>query len=109
MFCKIVAGAIPADIVFRDERALAFRDQHPQAPVHLLVIPTAHAGGLAEFAAQHAGADLGHLCAVAASLGTVHGGAGYRVVINEGADGGQSVFHVHLHVLAGRLLSWPPG
>jgi histidine triad (HIT) family protein len=108
-FCKIASGAIRADEVARDDRAVAFRDLNPQAPHHLLVIPVAHARDLSEFAARHEGADLGHLFALAASLGTRFGPDGYRVVVNEGPQGGQTVFHLHLHVLAGRPMRWPPG
>ena len=109
LFCKIVRGELAADEVFRDEHVVAFRDLHPVAPTHVLVIPATH---LAHLSALAAGAEpsLGsRLLSVAAEIGTRFGPRGYRVVTNEGSDAGQSVFHLHLHVLAGRALSWPPG
>lgn len=109
IFCKIASGTIKADEVARDETAVAFRDLNPQAPHHVLVIPLAHATHLSEFAAGHSAADLAHLFALAARIGTRLGPDGYRVVVNEGPDAGQSVFHLHLHVLAGRTMGWPPG
>lgn len=110
LFCKIVAGHIPADVVYRDEHAVAFRDINPQAPVHVLVIPRAHVASLNEAAAGE-GEAMGHLLLAAAAVARQEGVAegGYRTVINTGAGAGQSVFHVHLHVLGGRPLSWPPG
>lgn len=110
IFCKIVAGEIPAAKIYEDERAVAFRDINPQAPTHALVIPRAHVASLNE-----AGADdetlLGHLLLVAARIARDEGHAegGYRTVINTGPDAGQTVFHVHVHVLGGRDLKWPPG
>jgi histidine triad (HIT) family protein len=110
IFCKIVAGEIPAAKIYEDERAVAFRDINPQAPTHALVIPRAHVASLNE-----AGADdeplLGHLLLVAARIARDEGHAegGYRTVINTGPDAGQTVFHVHVHLLGGRTLTWPPG
>ncbi|HEX8476655.1 MAG TPA: histidine triad nucleotide-binding protein [Pyrinomonadaceae bacterium] len=110
IFCKIVAGEIPADIVYRDERALAFRDINAQAPVHVLVIPHEHIESLDD-AAQSDEALLGHLLRVAARVANAEGlsESGYRTVINTGAGAGQSVFHLHIHVIGGRALTWPPG
>ena len=110
LFCRIVAGEIPADVVYQDGRSLAFRDTNPQAPVHLLVIPFEHMESLDE-AGQKDEALLGHLLRVAARVANEQGlsEGGYRTVINTGAGAGQSVFHLHVHVLGGRQLNWPPG
>ena len=110
LFCRIVAGEIPADIVYQDERALAFRDINQQAPVHVLVIPRDHLESLDD-AALNDEALLGHLLRVAARVANEQGlsESGYRTVINTGEGAGQSVFHLHLHVLGGRSLTWPPG
>jgi histidine triad (HIT) family protein len=109
IFCKIVRREIVADEVLRDEHVVAFRDLNPQAPVHILVIPTTHAEHLSAFAARGDGAAAARLLTAAAEVGARFGPGGYRVVINEGPDAGQSVFHLHAHVLAGRPLGWPPG
>jgi histidine triad (HIT) family protein len=110
IFCKIVAGEIPAKKVYEDERALAFRDINPQAPTHALVIPRTHVASLEE-AGEDDEAMLGHLLRVAARVAREEGHAetGYRTVINTGAGAGQTVFHIHVHVLGGRTLTWPPG
>jgi histidine triad (HIT) family protein len=110
LFCKIVAGEVPAGLVHEDERAVAFRDINPQAPTHVLVIPRAHVESLND-AAQTDEPLLGHLLRVAARVANREGlsESGYRTVINTGADAGQSVFHVHVHLLGGRTLAWPPG
>ncbi len=110
IFCDIVAGKAAADILFRDERALAFTDIHPQAPRHLLVIPARHIRSLEQCAAEDEGL-LGHLLLVGARLAREVGLAatGYRTVINTGAQAGQTVFHLHVHILGGRPLRWPPG
>ena len=108
LFCRIVAGEIPADSVLRTDDVVAFRDISPQAPVHVLVIPVAHhsnAGELADADPLLAGRLLGAAKEVAASEGLDD----YRLVFNTGALAGQSVFHVHAHVLGGRSLTWPPG
>jgi len=110
IFCQVVAGEISADIIYQDDRAVAFRDINPQARVHALVIPREHLDSLDDAA----GSDepmLGHLLRVAARVANEEGLAesGYRTVINTGAGAGQSVFHLHLHVIGGRPLSWPPG
>jgi histidine triad (HIT) family protein len=109
LFCKIVRKDIAAKEVLRDEHVVAFHDLNPQAPAHVLVIPAVHAEHLSDFAAQGNAAAAGRLLSAAAEIGTRFGPDGYRVVINEGRDAGQSVFHLHAHVLAGRPLSWPPG
>jgi histidine triad (HIT) family protein len=110
LFCKIVAGQIPASVVYRDDEAVAFDDINPQAPHHVLVIPTRHVASLNEI---ESGDEqmLGHLMRVAARIAAERGLAseGYRTVVNTGPGAGQSVFHVHLHMLGGRDLTWPPG
>lgn len=109
LFQKIIDRQIPADIVFEDERTLAFRDIHPQAPTHVLIIPKRGIASLAE--ATDNDADLlGHLLIVARRVAEQLGLAkGYRTVINCGSDGGQTVDHLHIHLLGGRALAWPPG
>ncbi|HUL49808.1 MAG TPA: histidine triad nucleotide-binding protein [Gemmatimonadales bacterium] len=108
LFCKIAAGQIPAKIVKRGEGLLAFQDINPQAPTHLLVIPTEHVASLAEAKDEKV---LGRLLGFARDLAREAGitERGYRVVLNSNADGGQTVFHLHLHVLGGRAMRWPPG
>ena len=108
LFCKIVAGDIPADVVLSTDGAVAFRDLNPQAPTHVLVIPRAHHANAAETAAADPGA-AGHLVEVAAQVAAAEGLEDYRLVFNTGAGVGQSVFHTHLHVLGGRAMTWPPG
>ena len=108
VFCKIVAGEIPAQIVKKGDGIIAFTDMNPQAPTHLLVIPTTHIGSLND--AKDSGL-LGSLLGFARDLAKEKGIAtrGYRVVLNTNPDGGQTVFHLHLHVLGGRVMTWPPG
>jgi histidine triad (HIT) family protein len=110
IFCKIAAGSIPASVVHASERVVAFRDIDPKAPVHLVVIPREHLVSL-EGADERHRALLGEILLVARSLARDEGVAdgGYRTVINTGAHGGQTVHHLHLHLLGGRALSWPPG
>jgi histidine triad (HIT) family protein len=110
LFCKIRDGQIPAQITYRDDEVLAFKDVGPKAPLHELVIPLRHMATLADAAAQDA-ALLGRLMVVAAKRAKESGLApgGFRVVMNAGDDAGQSVHHVHLHLLGGRALAWPPG
>ena len=110
IFGKIARGEIPADLIYEDDRAVAFRDIHPQAPVHLLVIPRASLASLNDAPAADA-ALLGHLLQVCATVAAQEGLAedGYRVVNNIGRNGGQTVDHLHFHVLGGRRLGWPPG
>jgi histidine triad (HIT) family protein len=105
IFGKIVRGEIPADIVYEDDVCIAFNDVAPQAPVHFLVIPREPF----EDAVQADESTLGHLLSVAARLGQERCPNGFRLVTNIGEDGGQSVQHLHVHVLGGRPLSWPPG
>jgi histidine triad (HIT) family protein len=109
LFCRIVAGTIPAQRLHEDEHTLAFIDIHPQAPKHLLIIPKQHVTSMAH-ATEADTPVLGHLMAVAAKLAREQGlEAGYRVVVNTGPDGGQTVDHLHLHLLGGRHMNWPPG
>lgn len=109
IFCKIVAGEIPAEMAYRDESVCAIADIHPQAPTHLLIMPRSHIASLSHAVpGQHQ--ILGHLLEVAAALARQRGLAdGFRVVINTGNDGGQTVGHLHLHLLGGRPMHWPPG
>lgn len=110
LFCKIVAKEIPADVVRETARTLAFRDVNPQAPTHVLVVPKAHHANAAALAAANDGLadDVLKAChAVAVQEGVTE--SGYRVVFNTGPGAGQTVFHVHAHVLGGRSLTWPPG
>lgn len=107
IFCRIARGEIPATILLRDEHALAFRDLNPQAPVHVLVIPVAHADSAAAADAETLGKVMSLAARVASHLGLED--AGYRLVTNIGRDGGQSVGHLHVHVLGGRAMGWPPG
>lgn len=110
LFCSIVAGAIPADVVHRDDEVVAFRDIDPQAPVHVLVIPTFHHENAAQAAAANP-ALVGRLLEVAGRIAADEGVAdtGYRIVTNTGDGAGQSVHHLHFHMLGGRTLAWPPG
>ena len=109
VFQQIIDGEIPADIVYEDDRCLAFRDVSPQAPVHVLVIPRKPIVSLAELEDEDE-ALMGHLVVVARRVALDLGlENGFRTVINSGPDGGQSVDHLHLHVLGGRGLAWPPG
>lgn len=110
LFCRIAAGDVPATIVYQDEAVVAFRDITPQAPLHVLIIPRRHLGTLNDLRAADDGV-IGRLVRTAASIAEEHGHAagGYRTVFNCNADAGQTVFHVHLHLLAGRRLAWPPG
>jgi histidine triad (HIT) family protein len=109
LFCRIIAGELPATIVYRDDDVIAFRDVHPQAPTHILVIPTRHIASVAD-AQDSDAALLGRLITVAKQIAqTEKLGAGYRLVINTGMQAGQSVFHLHVHLLGGRAMHWPPG
>lgn len=109
LFCKIVAGTIPAKRVYEDDQSLCFADISPQAPTHLLIIPKEHIASQAHAQEEHA-ALLGHLMATAAKIARSEKlDGGYRVVINTGPDGGQTVDHLHLHLLGGRHMTWPPG
>ena len=109
IFAKIIRREIPADIVYEDDLCLAFRDVNPQAPVHILVIPKQSIAGLAD-AGDDEQSLLGHLMLTASRIATEQGiGDAFRLVVNNGAGVGQSVFHLHLHILGGRSFTWPPG
>jgi histidine triad (HIT) family protein len=109
LFSKIIKREIPAEIVYEDDQCLAFKDINPQAPVHILVIPKKPIAKLAE-ANEEDGQLLGHLILTARKLAVDLGYAdGFRVVINNGEEAGQTVFHLHIHLLAGRPFDWPPG
>ncbi|MCC7069786.1 MAG: histidine triad nucleotide-binding protein [Deltaproteobacteria bacterium] len=110
VFGKILRGEIPCKKVYEDDTVLAFDDVAPMAPVHVLIIPKQAIAGLNDATTSHE-ALLGHIMATAKKVAALKGidKSGYRVVMNSGADGGQSVFHMHLHVLGGRPLGWPPG
>ena len=109
LFEKIIAREIPADIVFEDELCIAFRDIAPQAPLHILLCPKVPLKMLSE-AADGDGKLLGHLLLIAPRVARLLGyNDGFRVVVNNGSDAGQTVFHLHLHILAGRTFGWPPG
>jgi histidine triad (HIT) family protein len=108
LFCKIVRKEIPAAIVAENEHCVAFRDINPQAPVHILVIPREHVASLNEVKDSPV---IAHMASMAAELAKSEGVSerGYRTIINTNADGGQTVFHIHLHLLGGRRMTWPPG
>ena len=110
LFCKMISGEIQPDTVYEDDAVLAFRDINPQAPTHVLVVPKIHIGTLNELEAGHAEL-MGRLFLAARQIAADEGIAerGYRTVINCNAEAGQSVFHVHLHLLGGRGMGWPPG
>ena len=109
LFCKIVEGTIPAKVLYQDDQAIAFADINPQAPVHLLIIPRRHIVSLAH-AIETDAALLGHLHWIAAQLARSQDLTnGYRTLINIGDDGGQTVHHLHIHLLGGRHMNWPPG
>src|ERR671914_2480385 len=108
LFCKIVAGEIPSDVVFSDDQVLVFRDVNPKAPTHVLAIPRRHVPSLANLTDAD-GDLLGALFGAVRRVAQDAGLRDYRVVSNIGAGAGQSVFHLHLHILGGRPMSWPPG
>ena len=110
IFCRIAAGEIDSEIIYEDEQIVAFRDLNPQAPVHVLIIPREHIASLDATSAAHTEL-LGHCTVVAAELARTEGIAqsGYRLVLNVGRDAGQAVDHLHLHLLGGRPMQWPPG
>jgi len=108
LFCRIIAGKIPGEFVFQDDSCVVIRDINPQAPMHVLVIPREHMESLDE-ASQKEESLLGHLLRVGARVANEQGHEHYRTVINTGAGAGQSVFHLHVHVLSGRGMNWPPG
>ncbi len=110
IFCKIVEGNIPASVVYKDDRCIAFNDIEPQAPTHILVIPREHIESL-DTAGEDQKGLIGHLMLTAAKIARDKGfsDAGYRVVTNTNVDGGQTVFHLHVHLLGGRVFVFPPG
>ena len=110
LFCRIIAGEIPAKTVYEDEDLVAFEDIHPQAPMHVLIVPRAHVATVNDLTPEHdalAGAMIRRAAAIARERGLAE--RGFRTVFNCNAEAGQTVFHVHLHVLGGRALGWPPG
>ncbi|MEJ2635862.1 MAG: histidine triad nucleotide-binding protein [Calditrichia bacterium] len=109
IFCRIAGHDLPADVIFEDEDIVAFRDSNPQAPVHVLFIPRRHISGIGEMESEDQ-LLMGKLLYTATRQAKALGlGEGYRVVINNGRKGGQHVFHIHLHLLGGRNMGWPPG
>jgi histidine triad (HIT) family protein len=109
LFGKVISREIPADIVYEDDQCLAFRDINPQAPIHVLLIPKHKIPRLVD-ATSDDQALLGHMMVVAGQIARELGaGDAFRLVVNNGADAGQSVFHLHMHILAGRGFTWPPG
>jgi histidine triad (HIT) family protein len=108
LFCRIVRGELPVTVVAENDHAIAFRDINPQAPVHVLIVPRRHVRSQAE--ATDA-AELGAIAVLAAEVARLEGieGSGYRTVMNTGSNGGQTVLHLHMHLLGGRALGWPPG
>ena len=110
LFCRIASGEVPGRLLYQDDRVVAFRDINPQAPIHILVIPRRHIASLAEAQAEDEGL-MGHLLLTGAQVARQAGIAndGYRTVINTGELAGQTVFHIHVHILGGRAMRWPPG
>jgi histidine triad (HIT) family protein len=109
LFCKILEGKIPSTAIYQDEFSYAFADLHPQAPVHVLIVPREHIASLTDTVGNDRPL-LGHLLWAAAEIARQKGlDDGYRIVVNTGVDGGQTVEHLHLHLLGGRQLAWPPG
>jgi histidine triad (HIT) family protein len=110
IFCKIVAGEIPAEELYRDDDVIAIADVNPQAPKHFLVLPRKHYTTISDIVKEPGGEALaGHLVAIATRVAHDFGGGGFRLVVNTGEEGGQTVDHVHMHVLGGRQMTWPPG
>ncbi|MBO4384577.1 MAG: histidine triad nucleotide-binding protein [Clostridia bacterium] len=107
LFCRIIAGEIPSNKVYEDESFLAFRDIDPQAPTHILIIPKTHYDSVLEAPGEVVGRMSGIAAKIAADEGIDN--KGFRIVINTGEDGGQSVKHLHMHLLGGRSMEWPPG
>lgn len=109
IFCKIVAKTIPAQEVHRDDDVLVIVDVDPKAPKHLLVIPTKHVSNLSQFVGFSEPALIAKFFSIAGQVGREQSANGFRLVVNEGSDAGQSVDHLHAHILAGRTMQWPPG
>jgi len=105
VFCRIISGNIPSDMIYKDEKVVAFRDVHPIAPVHILIVPRRHIAGVGDLAQEDAGL-VGHMVLIARRLAEQEqiAESGYRLVVNSGADGGQAVMHLHLHLIGGRKL-----
>jgi histidine triad (HIT) family protein len=108
LFCSILAGTIPANVVHKDEHVTAIRDINPQAPTHILILTNRHLAAVSEAKASDEGL-LGKVMLAAAEVARKEGLTDYRLVVNNGAGAGQSVFHVHVHLLGGRRMMWPPG
>jgi histidine triad (HIT) family protein len=110
LFCKVVSGEVPSEKVYESDRVVAFRDINPQAPTHVLVVPRRHVGSAAELGEEHAD-ELTEIFEVCNSVARSEGvdASGYRIVTNVGRNAGQSVFHLHFHLLGGRPMTWPPG
>ena len=110
LFCSIIRGELHSEVIYQDELSVAFRDINPQAPVHVLIVPREHVVSLAEATAEDERL-LGHLLRVATALAEKEGilTRGYRTVINTNKEAGQSVYHIHVHLLGGRYMGWPPG
>lgn len=110
IFCKIIDKKIPSKVVYEDAVAFAFEDINPQAPIHILIVPRRHIPDIQSMTDQDR-ETIGHLFWIAAKIAAEKGltGGGYRTVINNGPDAGQTVFHIHLHMLSGRIFHWPPG
>lgn len=108
LFCKIITGDIPAEIIFRNENVIAFNDINPQAPVHVLIVPTLHTENAAGVA-RNSATIIAAMHQAAEEIAKERELVGYRTVFNTGAEAGQSVFHAHMHLLGGRKLAWPPG
>jgi histidine triad (HIT) family protein len=110
VFCKLLRKEIPSKVLFEDSQAVAFQDLHPQAPTHVLIVPRKHLSSLNDCTSAD-DALLGHALAVAKEVAQQQGvgSSGYRIVLNTGEGAGQTVFHIHFHLLGGRTMSWPPG
>jgi histidine triad (HIT) family protein len=109
IFCKIAAGEIPARFAHRDDDVIVVSDVNPQAPEHLLVIPVKHYENMSDFVSAAPPEVVAKFFSIAGQLGREQSASGFRMVVNQGEDGGQTVPHMHAHVLAGRLMHWPPG
>ncbi|MBU0961981.1 MAG: histidine triad nucleotide-binding protein [Proteobacteria bacterium] len=108
LFCKIAAGGIPVDVLYEDDELLAFRDIAPQAPIHFLIIPKKHIQNPAKITAEDEEL-MGRMLRRGAAIAQENGAKDFRLVFNSGIEAGQTVFHIHMHVLGGRSMQWPPG